>query len=682
MCVLASGQQLADLQRFCTKDKFSVLSVDPTFNLGSFYVTPMTYQNLVTSKRGGNHPILLGPVLIHQTKTFRPFHYFASTLTRLCPDLVSIKAFGTDGEPELIKAFKAVFTTATHLRCFNHIRKNIKGKLESLNIPQKVAKEFIQDIFGVQRGSHFESGLVDLESDISFYNTVKQLECRWNNLERSCGVTSPQFHSWFLHYKASELVSSCLLSIRKKAGIQGYYTTNNSESINHIIKQETNWTESKLPDFIRHLQNIKDQHVSELEKSVIGRGEWLLLSDYKFLQIPEEKWFSRMSEGGRKAHIKKVLSCPISVPAVNGATVCNSSLSVPVEKCRLFSSCTSMVENMWKKAEELVEGNGVTFVPWDEDAYLVKSFSTSHPHIVKCTRQPGDLFKFSCDEKCQMFKGFSICVHTVSAAHYSSKLLPFIEHFNASTSVSGPDDLSAIAHAGLSVASAGRKGGIPKRKRKRQNTPIESSSIRPSLQQPAANTGPANPIVDGTLMGQSPVPVSTGQSAPTRVNSIPAHDHSLIGATAHNTCTTPVLANCTSSSVDDNLASYGLSTSTPPSYIRNVSGAGIVNVSSGGVCAINQTPPTCSPIQVQTSTDTSYNSPIGVSEATPNFVLKFKTRLLKVCQACRKSYDGVNDTMGLVVSRAERKVVLNTTTGTSFHGRESNSHYHALLCHA
>ena len=105
MCVLAINQQLNDLQRFCTNSPSSVLLIDPTFNLGPFYVTPTTYHNLLVETERGNHTIVLGPVLIHQTKTFQPFHYFASTLIRLNPGLVNLKAFGIDGESELIKSF-------------------------------------------------------------------------------------------------------------------------------------------------------------------------------------------------------------------------------------------------------------------------------------------------------------------------------------------------------------------------------------------------------------------------------------------------------------------------------------------------------------------------------------------------------------------------------------------------
>ena len=82
----------------------------------------MTYQNLLTKTiRNGNHPTLLG-----QTKTLRPFHYFASTLICLNLNFTGLKAYGTDGEPELIKAFKICYPNAVHQRCTNHLRQNIK----------------------------------------------------------------------------------------------------------------------------------------------------------------------------------------------------------------------------------------------------------------------------------------------------------------------------------------------------------------------------------------------------------------------------------------------------------------------------------------------------------------------------------------------------------------------------
>lgn len=79
-CILASDQQLVDIEWFCTGDSSSVLSIDPTFNLGLFYITPTTYHNLLVTTTNGNHPILLRPILIHRTKMFAHFtiHFFCS----------------------------------------------------------------------------------------------------------------------------------------------------------------------------------------------------------------------------------------------------------------------------------------------------------------------------------------------------------------------------------------------------------------------------------------------------------------------------------------------------------------------------------------------------------------------------------------------------------------------------
>ena len=62
-----------------------------------------------------------------------------------------------------------------------------------------------------------------------------------------------------------------------------------------------------------------------------------------------------------------------------------------------------------------------------------------------------------------------------------------------------------------------------------------------------------------------------------------------------------------------------------------------------------------------------------------SFTLKLKTKQIKVCQSCRKDYEGENDTLGLVVAHPERRLISNPITGTQFLGKESNSHYHAHM---
>ena len=63
MCVLAKDHQLNDLVRFCCNPKlFSILGVDPTFNLGEFSLTVTTYRHLQLLDRSTRKP----PVLLAQ----------------------------------------------------------------------------------------------------------------------------------------------------------------------------------------------------------------------------------------------------------------------------------------------------------------------------------------------------------------------------------------------------------------------------------------------------------------------------------------------------------------------------------------------------------------------------------------------------------------------------------------
>ena len=109
-------------------------------------------------------------------------------MIRLNPQLISLKAFGTDGESELIKAFQMCFLNAVHLRCTNHLRQNVKDKLRDLNMSQSVSKEILADIFGTRIGTHFESGLADAQSKALFRKSLDRLKARWNNLEKSCNL--------------------------------------------------------------------------------------------------------------------------------------------------------------------------------------------------------------------------------------------------------------------------------------------------------------------------------------------------------------------------------------------------------------------------------------------------------------------------------------------------------------
>lgn len=137
--VLGFNWQLRDIVRFCTNStKFSVLGADPTFNLGRFHLTVTTYRNLMlVDRKTGKHPVMLGPMLLHQRKTFETYNFFFSKLVGLNKETASVLAFGTDGEEALIQALQRNFYHALHLRCFIHFKDNCKEQLKSMPQPYK-----------------------------------------------------------------------------------------------------------------------------------------------------------------------------------------------------------------------------------------------------------------------------------------------------------------------------------------------------------------------------------------------------------------------------------------------------------------------------------------------------------------------------------------------------------------
>lgn len=71
--VVCYDRQLDDLVRFCTDDdEFGILTIDPTFSLGDFDVTVVTYRHLLLhSRRTGRPPVFVGPLLVrHSLPTF------------------------------------------------------------------------------------------------------------------------------------------------------------------------------------------------------------------------------------------------------------------------------------------------------------------------------------------------------------------------------------------------------------------------------------------------------------------------------------------------------------------------------------------------------------------------------------------------------------------------------------
>ena len=175
-------------------------------------------------------PVIHGPILVHLKKEFSSYHYFLSTLIGLKPELSLFQAFGSDGEESLVQALKANFPWAHQLRCFIHMRRNIKTKLQDLKISASVSSVILGDIFGGSDGSSFQEGLVDANDEVAFFTQLSDLKSKWEELEQ---VEEPKCFQWFEKYEAKVFVGTMIKPIREAVGLgppPAEFTTNACES--------------------------------------------------------------------------------------------------------------------------------------------------------------------------------------------------------------------------------------------------------------------------------------------------------------------------------------------------------------------------------------------------------------------------------------------------------------------
>lgn len=138
--VLANDRQLQQVSQFCTNpNEFCVFGIDPMFNIfdRNISLTVTTYRNLrLVNKSTNKPPVFIGPLLMHQHKDWQTYSKFAQTLIIEKQQLEGILACGTDGERALIDGFKRNLRFAIFLRCFLHLKDNIKRELTSRGLEE------------------------------------------------------------------------------------------------------------------------------------------------------------------------------------------------------------------------------------------------------------------------------------------------------------------------------------------------------------------------------------------------------------------------------------------------------------------------------------------------------------------------------------------------------------------
>lgn len=99
------------------------------------------------------------------------------------------------------------------------------------------------------------------------------------------------------------------------------FTTNASESINAMLKNKVNYQRSELPIFVDKVKELIAEQAREAERAVVNQGKYRFRSQYRFLEVPEARWFVMNQEQHAK-HLSKVQSLSFSMSAPSFPSHC------------------------------------------------------------------------------------------------------------------------------------------------------------------------------------------------------------------------------------------------------------------------------------------------------------------------------------------------------------------------
>jgi transposase-like protein len=228
------------------------------------------------------------------------------------PGISGVLVYGTDGETNLTNALGEVLDVANHLRCDIHLRDNIKNKMRDLGLDKYAASEILADIFGKNVGDQREGGLIDCTSSNDFDTACANVIKKWTNTHER----GEEFVDYFLKEKAEVLRESCRADIRSMCGL-GFppkvYTQNANECMNRLIKNvktaKYGNQSTSLIDYIDIIEQEAQRRHEEQFLAVIGRGQYHLTEEFKFLQVNKSDFY-RMIKSQKEEFKKNSLLKP------------------------------------------------------------------------------------------------------------------------------------------------------------------------------------------------------------------------------------------------------------------------------------------------------------------------------------------------------------------------------------
>lgn len=403
--VIATDQNFVDLRRFAVGAGSMPITVDPTFDLGNFYVTPVSFRNTFIENRQGSSGVFCGPLMIHYKKTRHSYYQLFRVMNECVPELENLHFYGTDGENELIRALEQAYPDAQGLRCFRHMEGALKEKLKALKLV------------------HLHATLIDqiklilLENYANFDAEYKSLSNSYGNQNKS-----------LCHY----LLTNQNNFSRTVYNGELFYT-NSSESVNFKISKFMGQKKLPLYVFLEKISLFLSHEEGKVDDAYVGLSQtYKLRAEYRHIfpcgnyNALSKKDKKEIMENFKTISVEAAcITKPVTLPSSNHIA---HDFGVPPEKCNINVPSDILV-SMYIKASRTLTNNKIMEAPGAQDLNIYSCASettTGLNYHVKVYIRNG---KVECS--CKNYKIYTMCSHAVAAAHLDDCFFRFIHWHRA-----------------------------------------------------------------------------------------------------------------------------------------------------------------------------------------------------------------------------------------------------------
>ena len=289
--VLYIPDQITDLKRFCVnsapQNLRSILAVDRTFNLASLFVTVTVFKHRAVLRRTTNdHPIFLGPILLHGDGTYATYRQFFSHVHDTLDNDVSSTELrmeecvltGSDEEHAMVKALKYAFPVSQHMFCMIHCKDNVRHYMTKIGVALDHREKILAMLFGTN-GATLSGDEIQLENKLAEIMQYIRMSNLGDDLQN------------YVQQKAFPKITNNLNIMWTEKWLGQYaWNNNNSESINHVLKLAVEWKPQRVTDLVAHLRDVVRAQYADLKRALYGQGEFHMTPHFQSHVIANCRW--------------------------------------------------------------------------------------------------------------------------------------------------------------------------------------------------------------------------------------------------------------------------------------------------------------------------------------------------------------------------------------------------------